>query len=290
MLRKVLAGLAPEGRSEAIRNSRRSESPKWSLMTTEVPISHRLDLYRYWDARRNGHLMPARRDIDPADIPALLRHVSLIHKLDGQFRFRLVGSAAGEHFGRDLTGDVVGSHGGNALETVADVQAVCERVFATRRPVFTPGHYETGRGIIHHASALYLPLSDDGTHVNMILFMRILFLDFHASLDRLKGARLKIVEVFDVGDAADLERQIGNLAAADCTANRVSSLSELSRGQHDAEKVHRHRARTAGDAVVRPHSTARAARDGCKGGLSFADASRLGAFAHLCMRLMRGAG
>jgi hypothetical protein len=176
-------------------------------MTAEVPISPHLDLYRYWDGRRNGRLMPSRRDIDPADIPALLRHVSLIHKLDGQFRFRLVGSAAGEHFGRDLTGDVVGSHGGNAPETVAAVQAVCERVFTTGRPVFTPGHYETGRGIIYHASALYLPLSNGGTHVNMIIFMRILFFDFHASLDRLKGARLKIVEVFDVGDAADLERR-----------------------------------------------------------------------------------
>ena len=65
------------------------------VMTTEVPISHHLDLYRYWDGRRNGRRMPARRDIDPADIPGLLPHVSLIHKPDGQFRFRLVGSAAG---------------------------------------------------------------------------------------------------------------------------------------------------------------------------------------------------
>src|ERR1700741_3932332 len=104
-------------------------------MTIEVPISPHLDLYRYWDGRRNERLMPARKDIDPADIPALLPHVSLIHKPDGQFRFRLVGSAAVEQFGRDLTGDVVGSHGDNARETVAAVQAVCERVFASARPV-----------------------------------------------------------------------------------------------------------------------------------------------------------
>ena len=151
--------------------------------------------------------MPARRDIDPADIPALLRHVSLIHKLDGQFHFRLVGSAAVEQFGRELTGDVVGSHAGNAPETVAAVQAVCERVFATARPVFATGLYETGLSTTHGHSVLFLPLSDDGTHVNMILFMRILFFDFHASLARLKGTRLKIVEVFDVHDAADLERR-----------------------------------------------------------------------------------
>ena len=152
--------------------------------------------------------MPARRDIDPADIPALLRHVSLIHKLDGQFHFRLVGSAAGEHCGRDLTGDVVGSHAGNAPETVAAAQAVCERVFATARPVFATGLYETRPGTIHNHSVLFLPLSDDGTHVNMIIFIRIVcFFGVDASLNRLKGARLKIVEVFDVGGAADLERR-----------------------------------------------------------------------------------
>ena len=151
--------------------------------------------------------MPARRDIDPADIPALLRHVSLIHKLDGQFHFRLVGSAAGEQFGRDLTGDVVGLHVGNAPETVAAAQAVCERVFATARPVFATGLYETGLSTAHGHSVLFLPLSDDGTHVNMILFMRIVCFDVHASLARLKGARLKIGEVFDVHDAADLERR-----------------------------------------------------------------------------------
>src|SRR5258706_4642995 len=115
-------------------------------MTTQVPISHHLDLYRYWDGTRNGRLMPARRDIDPADIPALLPHVSLIHKPDGQFRFRLVGSAAAEQFGRDLTGDVVGSHVGNAPETVAVPQAVCERVFTTARPVFATSLYETMLG------------------------------------------------------------------------------------------------------------------------------------------------
>ena len=115
--------------------------------------------------------MPARRDIDSADIPALLPHVPLIHKPDGQFRFRLVGSAAGA-------------------------------------PLFSPGHYETRPGLIYHGSVLLLPLSDDGMRVNMIIFMRIVcFFDLKGSLDRLKGARLKIDEVFNVDDAADLERR-----------------------------------------------------------------------------------
>jgi hypothetical protein len=74
-----------------------------------------------------------------------------------------------QQFGRELTGDVVGSHAGNAPEMVAAAQAVCERVVATAGPVFATGLYETRPGTIHNHSVLFLPLSDDGTHVNMIL-------------------------------------------------------------------------------------------------------------------------
>ena len=29
-------------------------------------------IYRYWDGKRNGRLMPSRADLDPVDIPKLL--------------------------------------------------------------------------------------------------------------------------------------------------------------------------------------------------------------------------
>jgi hypothetical protein len=29
-------------------------------------------IYRYWDSKRNGRLMPRRADLDPVDIPKLL--------------------------------------------------------------------------------------------------------------------------------------------------------------------------------------------------------------------------
>jgi hypothetical protein len=51
-----------------------------------------LQFYRYWRCKRENRLMPARDDIDPADIPALSPYISIVHKIEGQYRFRLFGS------------------------------------------------------------------------------------------------------------------------------------------------------------------------------------------------------
>jgi hypothetical protein len=58
-----------------------------------------LEFYEYWlgKGRGAGKAMPARADIDPLDIPALLANVFLIDVVPGnprRFRFRLVGTAS----------------------------------------------------------------------------------------------------------------------------------------------------------------------------------------------------
>src|SRR5258706_6731263 len=75
-----------------------------------APMSHHLDLYRYWLAKRGSCTMPARSDINPADIPALLPYLGLVNKVDDQFRHRLVGTAVAQEIGHDPTGSVVGSY------------------------------------------------------------------------------------------------------------------------------------------------------------------------------------
>jgi hypothetical protein len=153
--------------------------------------------------------MPARSDIDPADIPALLPNISMVHKVDGTFRFRLVGSAIVQQFGRDLTGNVVGSHVSNSRETVAALQAIGEHIFATARPVFATGQHETKPGAFHHISTLLLPLSNGGRGVSMIIFTRIACFvsDARASRDWLAGAPFRIGETVQVEDDADLVRR-----------------------------------------------------------------------------------
>jgi hypothetical protein len=175
-------------------------------MPEPAPISYHLDLYRYWLGKRGSRSMPTRGDIDPAHIPTLLPYISIVHKIDGEFRFRLVGSAVARQFGRDLTGDVVGSHVSNALESIAALKAIGERVFATAHPVFATGLHETKLRAFHSVSTLLLPLSDDARHVNMIIFTRVACFtaDAKASRDWLAGAPFKLGEAVDVGDEADL--------------------------------------------------------------------------------------
>jgi hypothetical protein len=177
-------------------------------MPEPAPISYHLDLYRYWLSKRGGRTMPARNDIDPADIPTLLPYISIVHKVDGEFRFRLVGSAIARQFGRELTGDIVGSGVSNASESIAVLKAIGERVFATAHPIFATGQHVTKLGASHLVSTLLLPLSDDGRHVNMIIFTRVACFtaDAKASRDWLAGAPFKLGELVDVSNEADLMR------------------------------------------------------------------------------------
>src|SRR6516165_3653107 len=101
----------------------------------QAPASCHLDLYRYWLFKRGERTMPARGDINPADMPSLLPYMMIIDRADGRFRYRQVGSAIVEAVGYDATGVTVGSYIA-APETAAEVRAIFERVFAATGPVF----------------------------------------------------------------------------------------------------------------------------------------------------------
>jgi hypothetical protein len=174
-----------------------------SMITSKVPISHHLDLYRHWLGKASGRGMPAHRDIDPLDIPKVLPHIALVDKRDGQFRFRLVGTNITEMIGRDLTGAPVDSHAGNAG---APLEGLAQRVFTMGRPIFVTGFFKTRLEAIQNVSALFLPLSDDGAHVNMMVGTRVACLDAAAAGLNLSGPHLMISEIIDVDGPADLER------------------------------------------------------------------------------------
>src|SRR5258706_10751243 len=95
-----------------------------------MPISHHIDLYRYWLAKRAGRSMPARRDLDPCDIPKLLPYVMIVDNVDDRLRWRLVGTAVAREAGRDLTDSNVGFYD-STPEAAAGARAIYERVFTT---------------------------------------------------------------------------------------------------------------------------------------------------------------
>jgi hypothetical protein len=59
--------------------------------------------YDYWNALRNGQPLPRRREIDPAQLRALLPHITLLERVSAeQIHFRLAGTAVCQAFGREL--------------------------------------------------------------------------------------------------------------------------------------------------------------------------------------------
>jgi hypothetical protein len=177
-------------------------------MLTQAPTSYHLDLYCHWLAKRGSRTMPPRSSLDPMDIRALLPYLIIVEKVDDQFHYRLVGTAVTREFGHDLTGSFVGSYV-TPPEYAAALRAIYERVFAGARPIFTTGEYKAKSGAIHSVSRLMLPLSDDGTNVNMVVFTRIACFssDTAPGIDWLMGAPGKVCGVVSVNDAADLEKR-----------------------------------------------------------------------------------
>ncbi len=184
-------------------------------MSRSAPASYHLGLYRYWLAKRGGRPMPARSDIDPTEIPALLPYLGIIEKADGELRYRLMGTSMAEQLGFDATGAAVGSYvpAGQALRNT--VELVCSAAC----PVFNTGKYEFEPGVAHYSSVLLLPLSEDGTAVNMVIFLRIVRFHSHgwASKGWLRNAPVKIGEPVLIEDAAHLEKIIAEWESA-CAA------------------------------------------------------------------------
>jgi hypothetical protein len=140
------------------------------LERVDVPLLN--ELMAYWNARRGARLAPRRADIDPADLKAHLSRLVMLDVIDGgaDFRYRLIGSALTQAMGRDSTGHRIGDLYAGDPAVMDSLRDYYRRVVAEARPIFTQGHifWVPDRGHRRFITAA-MPLSDDGTTVNMIL-------------------------------------------------------------------------------------------------------------------------
>jgi hypothetical protein len=176
----------------------------------QPPLAHHLALYRYWESKRAGRAMPARGDLNPAEVPGLLPHLMLIEVVGEQFRYRLVGSRVVQDFGRELTGTFVGSHV-NPPEYARAICSIYARVCVDRQPVFTTGEYRSPSKLSHIVSRLLVPLAEDGEQVNMILLTRVSRYDRSSTVtDWLGRAAGEVSTVAEIGS----EREVHALSLA----------------------------------------------------------------------------
>jgi len=131
-------------------------------------------LYAFWDAKRAGRAMPARRDIDPVEMKPWLARLMLIEVVEGgrDFRYRLVGSDVAQRLGFEATGKLQ-SELPAAPEILAQFQAEHRAVVESGRPGFAVHAYVSpvsDRWI--KFERLLLPLGEAGGGVTMLLGMR----------------------------------------------------------------------------------------------------------------------
>ncbi|WP_374370640.1 PAS domain-containing protein [Dongia sp.] len=126
-------------------------------------------LYTYWNEKRALREMPGRADIDPADLKALLPLLCLIDLVPDERRYvyRLVGTRDVEMRGKDPTGKAVGE--AYYAESAESTTNYLDQVVSTRRPVLYRGTYQPFPTRVETGEVLFLPLSQDGSAINMIM-------------------------------------------------------------------------------------------------------------------------
>lgn len=125
--------------------------------------------YDYWDTKRAGRKMPARRDLDPIEMKAWLPGIQLIdvHENPRRLIYRLVGEVEVSMRGFNHAGREVAE----AFFAVSQDEAMRNYNLAIDQTtmVYDWARYKTASGFQISQETIFLPLSDDGRSVNMVI-------------------------------------------------------------------------------------------------------------------------
>lgn len=130
------------------------------------------EILEIWRARAGDGMLPSRRDFDPVEIPRhLLPHMFMVDVLHesaaARFRYRLLGTYLTDMFGRDSTGlylDKIYPPG-----FYRDIRASLEEAIARKSPLRVVGRSNFVNKEWLTFEGAYLPLSEDGETINIVL-------------------------------------------------------------------------------------------------------------------------
>ncbi|MCC7046755.1 MAG: PAS domain-containing protein [Alphaproteobacteria bacterium] len=128
----------------------------------------------YWQRIAGGRRMPARKDLDPLDIPELLPHIMLkdVQREPLDFRYRLVGSMVRLHSSADYTGECMSRIPHQGPDSV--VWKSCAWVAGHAAPLLLRPPYAGPQQDFLAVEAAILPLGETANSVDKLL----VFLDF----------------------------------------------------------------------------------------------------------------
>jgi hypothetical protein len=129
-------------------------------------------MFQYWRSKRAGRKMPARADLDPAEIKTLLPNmilVDVVYDDAGQpdFIYRLLGTREGEIRGDNPVGKRVAENFfGPSLDNVLGCYLT---VVNNAVPYLDDDYFVRDGDHFADEANIFLPLSKDGECVNMVL-------------------------------------------------------------------------------------------------------------------------
>ena len=128
-----------------------------------------LALYDYWLGKRGARSAMLRADLDPLEIPSLLQNLILSDVADGgrTIRYRLVGTEIVTAHGFDYTGRTIEQL--TSGTTLAFTQQLYGIIVTQHVPIYSEGNFRWVGKEHRWTSRLHLPLSRDGTQVDMVL-------------------------------------------------------------------------------------------------------------------------
>lgn len=126
-------------------------------------------LFEYWSSKRVGAALPRRADIDPAEIPRLMRNMLIAEIEHDPFRvrYRLVGTKVVEMTGYEFTGRYLDEIAlpDDEAPFLECYRLACESACAVQtRAVWRM----TPESTVEY-DVCFLPLSDDGEKVNRVI-------------------------------------------------------------------------------------------------------------------------
>lgn len=128
------------------------------------------DMFDYWVSISPTDALPARKHMDPLDIPKLLPFIFLldVHHDPLRYKIRLVGTGIIRKTGREGTGEWFDTLFDDFEASKAKVNL--DKCMQTACPVFRRSEFQLdpdNKKVI--AERLHLPFADDGKTPNMIL-------------------------------------------------------------------------------------------------------------------------
>jgi hypothetical protein len=170
--------LTPHHLADSIAAAEQAASPMTDMRLREA--------FDYWRGKAAGRTMPRRADIDPTEIPKLLRDVMLVDVLpEGRYRYRLIGTANVQAQGMHATG----SYLDEVLpgpEYKEHVIALYDECVGSRRALYSECLFMSPqrRAPERHTKVLFMPLAEDGETVNVVFVVQVFFYIEQATRNR----------------------------------------------------------------------------------------------------------